>query len=111
AAGGAPARGVLPGPGRGPARLPEPADSLLRIGADLQVVVDGRELPVEREAEALVALELVEHFVDDVDERHPERLERAVPLPVPVCVRDEEDAQIRSSQSRQATPARNSAAA
>jgi hypothetical protein len=38
-----------------------------------------------------VRLELVEHVVNDLDKRHPERLERAVPLPVPVRMRDEED--------------------
>src|SRR5262249_31559281 len=84
----------LPRPDRESARRDEPADPLLGLGTDLQVVVDGRELPVEREAQPVVALELVQHVVDDVDERDAKRLERPVPLPVPVRVRDEEDAQL-----------------
>src|SRR5206468_6421416 len=82
----------LPRPDREPAGRHERADPLLRLRPDLEVVVDRRELAVEREAQTLVALELVEHLVHDVDERHAKGLERAVPLPVPVRVRDEEDA-------------------
>jgi hypothetical protein len=81
----------LPGADREPPRLNERANPSLCLGPDLEVVVDGRQLAVEREAQALVALELVEDVVDDVDERDAEGLERAVPLPVPVRVRDEEE--------------------
>jgi hypothetical protein len=81
----------LPGADREASRLNERADPSLCLGPDLEVVVDGRELAVEREPQALVPLELVEEVVDDVDERDPEGLERAVPLPVPMRVRDEED--------------------
>jgi hypothetical protein len=71
--------------------LHQRADPSLCLWPDLEVVVDGRELAVEREAQSLVPLELVEDVVDNVDERDAEGLERAVPLPVPVRVRDEED--------------------
>jgi hypothetical protein len=74
--------------------LDERANALLRLGPDLEIVVDGCQLTVEREAQPLVRLELREDLVDDVDERDPERLERAIPLAVPVRVWDEEDAQL-----------------
>src|SRR5690242_12926802 len=82
----------LPRADREPSRLDERPNASLGLRADLEVVVDCRELAVEREAQPLVALELVEHLVHDGHQRHAERLERAVPLPVPVRVRDEKDA-------------------
>jgi hypothetical protein len=72
----------------------ERADALRRLRPDLEIVVDCRELAVESEAKPLVGLQLVEQVVDDVDERDAERLERPVPLPVPVRVRNEEDGQV-----------------
>jgi hypothetical protein len=76
------------------------ANPLLRFGSDLEVVVDGCELPVEREAQPLVDLEPVEYLVDDVDERDSEGLKGPVPLTVPVRVRDEEDAQVLTEPAR-----------
>jgi hypothetical protein len=62
---------------------------LFGLGPNLEVVVNGRELAVERETQAFVPLELVEDVVDDVDQRDAEGLKGAIPLPVPVRVRDE----------------------
>jgi hypothetical protein len=76
-----------------PPRDDERANALFRLRPDLEVVVDSRELAVEREPQALVCLERVEHVVHDLHERHAEGLERAVPLPVPVRVGDEDDCQ------------------
>src|SRR5207237_10225886 len=103
----------LPGPDREPPRTHECPDPLLALGPDLDVVVDGRQLAVEREPPALVSLEQLEHLVDDVDERHAEGLERPVPLPVPVGVRDEDELgqTVRFSPSPPAVPARSRAAA
>ena len=67
------------------------AEPLLLLGADLEVVVDRRQLAVEREGEVRLRLEHLEDAVDEVDQLHPEALERPVPLPVPVRVRDEVD--------------------
>ena len=78
----------------------ERTNALLRFGPDLEVVVDRRQLSVEREAQPLVRLEPRQNLVDDVDEGDPERLERPVPLPVPVRVRDEEDAQVLTEPAR-----------
>ena len=81
----------LPRADRQSAREHECPDALLRLRPDLEVVIRRRELPVEREPQPLVGLELVQHVVDDVHERDPEGLERAVPLPIPVRMWDEED--------------------
>ncbi len=64
-------------------------DPGLRVRADLEVVVDGGELAVEREAERRIGVEHVKDTVDHVDELHPEALERPIPLAVPVRVRHE----------------------
>ena len=93
----------LPRPDRQPARRHERPDPPFGLGPDLEVVVDRRQLAVEREAQALVGLERVEHLVDDVDERHAERLERPVPLPVPVRMRDEIDQVLTDPAKRPCT--------
>ena len=69
----------------------QPADQRLRLGPDLEVVVDGGRLAVEREAEPRILLHPVEQLVDQLDETHPERLERLVPLAIPMGVRHEVD--------------------
>ena len=75
-----------PAGGQGP-------QALLGLGADLEVVVDHRHLAVEQEVGVgRIGLELGEQLVEQVDEPQPERLERRVPLPVPVGVRDDVDA-------------------
>jgi len=71
--------------------LHQAPNAFLCFGPDFEVVVHRRELAVEREPQSLVTLERVEYLVDDVDQRDSERLERSVPLAVPVRVRDEED--------------------
>ena len=64
-------------------RRPHPA---LRLGPHGQVVVDGGRLPVQPEMGQTPALQLVEEPVEQPDEPDPPRLERHVPLPVPVGV-------------------------
>ena len=81
----------LPRPDRQAALGDEPADERLGFRADLEVVVDRRALAVEREPEPAVRLHPLEQLVDEVDEAQPERLERLVPLAVPVGVRDQVD--------------------
>ena len=67
--------------------------ALLGLGAHREVVVDHRHLPVEQEVGVgRVGLELREEAVEQVDQPQPERLERRVPLPVPVGVGDDVDA-------------------
>jgi hypothetical protein len=58
----------LPRPDREAPRLHESPDALRRVGPDLEVVVNRRQLAVEGEAQALVLLELRQDLVDDVDE-------------------------------------------
>ena len=70
---------------------PRAPDALGLLRPDLEVVVDRRELAVEREGELGLRLEHLQHTVDEVDELHAEALERSVPLAVPVGVRDEVD--------------------
>jgi len=84
----------LPRPDRHPALFDQAPDALLVLRAHLQVVVDRRELPVEREDEVRLRLQQVEHAVDEPDELQPKALEGEVPLPVPVGVRDELDGAI-----------------
>ena len=86
----------LPGADREAACLHERPDPILSLGPDLKVVVDRRQLPVVREAPTLVSLVQLEHLVDDVHERDAKGLERAIPLPIPVGVRDEKDGQVRT---------------
>ena len=81
----------LPRPDRHPALFDQPPDALLVLRPHLEVVVDGRELPVEREHEVRLRLQQVEHAVDEPDQLQPKALEGEVPLPVPVGVRDELD--------------------
>ena len=81
----------LPRPDREPTLLDERAQPLLVLRTDLEVVVDGLELAVEREDEPLVRLHQLEHVVDQPHELQPEALERQVPLAVPVRVGDQVD--------------------
>ena len=67
------------------------AQALLLLGTDLEVVVDRRQLAVEGERELGLRLEHLHDPIDEVDELHPEALERPIPLAVPVGVRDEMD--------------------
>jgi Fe-S oxidoreductase len=57
---------------------------------------DQRRAP--QQAQALIGAG--EDLVDDVHERDPEGLERAIPLAVPVRVRNEEDAQVLTEPAR-----------
>ena len=81
----------LPRPDRQPTLLDERAQPLLVLGPDLEVVVDGLQLAVEREDEPLVRLHQLEHVVDQPHELQAEALERQVPLAVPVRVGDQVD--------------------
>ena len=75
--------------------LDERADARLGGRTQLQVVVDERDLSVEREAESLVTLELVERFVKHLHQVRAEDLERLVPFAIPVRVGDERDSRGR----------------
>ncbi len=72
--------------------LGEPAEACLLGRFDLQVVVDDGHLTVEHEVpEPGIGFEQIHRLVHQVDQLHAERLERAVPLAVPVGVRDDVD--------------------
>ena len=76
--------------------LEQRAQPALVLRPHLDVVLEHDRLPVERErGEGRVALERVEDAVDDRAEPQPERLERQVPLAVPVRVRDDEVTKVR----------------
>ena len=63
------------------------------FGTDLEVVVEHHGLPVEQEARVRrVGLEHRQQRVEQLDETHAERLERRVPLAIPVRVRHDRDA-------------------
>ena len=80
-------RADLQAPGGHEARQPR-----LGVGPHLEVVVDHRGLAVEQEPRVGgIALEEVEQVVDEVHELDPVRLERRVPLAVPVRVGDDRD--------------------
>ena len=62
------------------------------LGADLEVVVDHRQLPVEQEVRVrAVPFHQVQQAVDESDQLQSEGLERVVPLTVPMGVRDHGD--------------------
>ncbi len=61
------------------------------VGSDLQVVVDGGELTVQREGEVGLGVDEVQHVVDEVDQPRTQALKRQVPLAVPVGVRHHPD--------------------
>ncbi len=79
----------VPGPDLEPPGPDMGDDCVTAIGADLQVVLQDDRLAVQHEAaEVGVGLEQPEHLVDQLDQRDPELLERDVPGPIPVGVRD-----------------------
>ena len=79
-----------PRPHRQAAGGGQAAQRLGRLGPYLEVVVDDDGLAVEQETGvAQVALEEGEELVEQPDEPGPEHLERRVPLPVPMRVRDD----------------------
>ena len=70
----------------------QPAEAGLGLGAEGEVVVDRRHLPVEEEVgDGGVGLQPVEDVVEHVDQPQAEGLERLVPLTVPVRVGDDGD--------------------
>ncbi len=75
---------------RRPARTPA-ASVVAALGAHLQVVVQHDRLTVEDEPEPGIRVELIEHRIDRVDEAAAELFEGAVPLAIPMEVRDEVD--------------------
>ena len=87
----------VPGSDVQAALLDERADARLRRRSQLEVVVDERHLAVEREAEPLVTLELVERLVEHLDQVRAEDLEGLVPLAIPMGVCNE-----RNSRGRHA---------
>ena len=71
------------------------AQAALVVGTDVRIVLEHHRLAVERErAERLVRFERVEDAVDDGAEAEAEDLERDVPLPVPVGVRNDEEVEV-----------------
>ncbi len=81
------------GPHGEPAVGREATETPLRLGPDREVVVDHRHLPVEQEVGIRrVGLEPGEEVVEQLDQPEPERLERRVPLAIPVGVRDDRHA-------------------
>ncbi len=81
----------VPGSGREPTRCSPATSSSRRSRPHLEVVLEHDGLTVEHEAETGIGGEQVEHRVDRVDEPAAEDLERAVPLPIPVEVGDEQN--------------------
>src|SRR5207244_12473893 len=81
----------LPRPDRESALRDQPPDQRLRPWPDLEILVHGRSLAVEREPHPGTLGQPFEELVDELNEPHPERLERLVPLAVPVGMRYEVD--------------------
>ncbi len=70
----------------------EALENGLGLGPHLEVVVDDGHLPVEQEAGVgQVVLERWQELVEQVDEPESKRLERRVPLAIPVRVGDDGD--------------------
>jgi hypothetical protein len=83
----------VPRPHRHPAARGEGSQARLGLGPHRQVVVHHRHLAVEHEVGVGgITLQLGQQSVEEVDEAQPERLERGVPLAVPVRVGDDVDA-------------------
>ncbi len=83
----------MPGSDREPSGAHQFLDSRARMRAHFEVVVDGDGLPIEHEmAERGIALEQIEHFIDQRDEAHTELFVRAIPLAIPMRVRNDDDA-------------------
>ncbi len=81
----------LPRPDGQPVLGDEPPDQRLGLRPHLEIVVDGGRLAIEREPHPRIAVHPLEELVHELDETHPERLERLVPLAVPVRVGNEVD--------------------
>ncbi len=81
----------IPWPRREPPGVKSRDDLVATIGPHVEIVLEHDRLPVEHEAKARVDRDEVEHRVDRVDEPSAKRLERSVPLPVPVEVGDEQN--------------------
>src|SRR5712691_300170 len=89
-----------------PAGRQQRAQSRFLLRPQLEVVLQHDRLAVERErAEAVVPFECCEHLVDERRELEAEVLERQVPLPIPVRVRDDKKPERRRGQRRMRRPA------
>ena len=78
-------------------RITRPPLGVVLLRPHLEVVLEHDRLPVQSEGRKRgVALQDIDHTVHDAPERELEVLERPVPLAVPVRVRDEVQAQLRS---------------
>ena len=83
----------IPGPHGEPAVRCEVTEATLGLGPDREVVVDHGHLPIEQEVGiGRVGLEPGEEVVEHLHQPQPERLERRVPLAIPVGVRDDRHA-------------------
>ena len=80
-----------PGTDRHAARLTRRGERGAALGPDRQVVLEHDRLPVEQEAEARILGDEIQHPVDEVHQARAEPLEGAIPLAIPVRVRDEND--------------------
>ncbi len=90
----------------------EPSQGRFHLRSHLEVVVEDRGLPVEQEPRVRhVGLEHRQQRVEQLHEAHAERLERRVPLAVPVRVRDDRDGDAvgchERASSEPGTPARS----
>ena len=80
----------VPGPHADAARGRQRPQPSLGLGANLEIVVHHRHLPVQHEVRiAGVPLEQGEQGVDQLHEAEAEVLVGLVPFPVPVCVRND----------------------
>jgi len=60
------------------------------LGTDFEIVFEHDRLPVEQKVKARISLDELQHAVDHVDEPRTERLECAVPLAIPMRVRNDD---------------------
>ena len=75
-----------------------PTGLLQRLAAGrpyLKIVLEDDRLSIEQEHEVRVGLDPLEHPIDGIDQTGPESLEGAIPLPIPVRVRDPKTLQAR----------------
>ncbi len=63
------------------------------LGSDAEIILEHNGLPIEQKAGA--GGRVIEEFIDEWHEPLPESFGRVVPLPVPVCVGDDVNQQLR----------------
>ena len=81
----------VPRSGGKPSRTESRNELFATVGSHREVVLEHDRLPVEHETETGIGCDQIEYGVDRVDEPSAEHLERPVPLPIPMEVRNEQD--------------------